>query len=514
MIDKGKELFNKHNVVLYQGVRLYKADFFDYVNKYEYSRPYIIKINNDIIYVNTWANAVVETIDYIDKLKKDFYFNCSTFEVPWTKRQFFSNNEKHKFISPKISRSGIYVETNTDSLHLLWLIRELLKYAEIDLDKVEVLYKRKACDEPQEIQNFVKEDLYFKFKKWLMNFKGKSEKYADAKIDYFSKIDNIFFKVSSARVPLVLMDSKTELLKHSKKFINYIDLRYADRLDIRKSVNIILKLYLQFFSCITSRNAPDLTEDCILISKPSDRDVFKMTKIVSFKINGQEIFVDSWHSMIAKSVEYFIQVNLNNLSKLKELCDFDGQKLLSKTKKDFIKPTKLSIDYYLNVNFGPEQAVKIVDKICEECGASLGDIKHFVKTKYNAESTYLNFISLKDGIVYYEKKDFNFIYTKFSSYSRSTLEDALNNDENIDFNFIEEKYNKFVDICKSNGYFKMSQLLFLPFESVEITSVLEKDIISDALNKISLWIDLLDDDYDAEDMFSDEEIKKFITGKL
>ena len=46
MIDKEKELFNKHNVVLYQGVRLYKADFFDYVNKYEYSRPYIIKINN------------------------------------------------------------------------------------------------------------------------------------------------------------------------------------------------------------------------------------------------------------------------------------------------------------------------------------------------------------------------------------------------------------------------------------------------------------------------------------
>ena len=235
---------NNYDIIIEGTNRYYLEDLTKRDYSLEKTTPYLLKIkqNNNTYYdikESNWSSLLKNLCIYLLNTyptKQDIIYS---FKAKWTSQVIFSKEKKVNF---KPLKDHIYLNCNHTSLHLCWLIQDILTFFEINLSDVILYIHRPSSMEPIEVKKYFLEKNTNQFTLYLKEHENKNEQQCIKILDNINKyLNKLLNKISKSYDNLLLFDS----LKSAKIYL-YDLTTYINKNIYRDSDKIILKRYCKY----------------------------------------------------------------------------------------------------------------------------------------------------------------------------------------------------------------------------------------------------------------------------
>lgn len=248
-----KDLESKYNVIFDGYKRLYLIDLEKRIYVKDSTTPVLLKIEyfnieNELIekefHYRSWTELIQNLCIYLkDNFKKDIN-QLLNYRTKWSRKPQFSD---FKWVNYKEIGDNLYINCNNTCLHSIWLIQDILKFYNIELNRCKLMCRYAQSGENENLKNIILDDVKNEFLNYLNDeFKGRS-KFINLIIVNMDKINEVLKKVSKTQYNFYLFDDyyiygiyKSKFLKDCLKYINWNENQY-------KSVKKILNIYSNFF---------------------------------------------------------------------------------------------------------------------------------------------------------------------------------------------------------------------------------------------------------------------------
>ena len=156
------------------GKRCYKIDFSARNYDLEYTSPMIFKINNNIIEEKHWTNLLTRVTKFLIVKYPQVNRDLLNFNVEWSKQRVFTPVQTSPTdYGPLLN--GLFLNTNQTSLHLCWLLQDILVFFGVQLEDCELWIRRSPGQENKEIIGYFQKKSQEKFC-WFMEKRLNLEK--------------------------------------------------------------------------------------------------------------------------------------------------------------------------------------------------------------------------------------------------------------------------------------------------------------------------------------------------
>ncbi|MBU3187216.1 hypothetical protein [Clostridium estertheticum] len=118
------------------------VDFYNRNQKYTYTRPYKLDINNVSIIVSSWTDVLVKLCEELIKISPLIINKFEMNSIKGRKRILFTTNDNLLIAGRKLS-NGLWVETNFNADRIVKLCKTILNECNINIENVKIHYTAK-----------------------------------------------------------------------------------------------------------------------------------------------------------------------------------------------------------------------------------------------------------------------------------------------------------------------------------------------------------------------------------
>ena len=200
----------------YYKENLHKRDFL-----LESCTPYYLQIGSDEFVDSTWIGMLQQACNYLIEESDFDQERIISFRVDWSKQSIFvKESTSHAHYKLK---SGLYINVNHTAVHSCWLLQELLKFFEVNLDNCTLLVKKKPISETAEVKEYYQGLVKDMFCEYVTNDLHKTREFYEKCIKVLDKIDVLFKREFKSFESIYLLDDPTTFAACKSKFIKYIN---------------------------------------------------------------------------------------------------------------------------------------------------------------------------------------------------------------------------------------------------------------------------------------------------
>lgn len=234
-------LCDKYNCKLSGLSRIYTISVSTRSYDLEYSSPHCFIAENFLCSDNSWTKVIEKFSKF---LLNERSVDLLNFKLAWSKYiPFVSEGGKNRI---QIS-DNVYFYQNNTAQHSVWLLMDLVKYANLDIDKCRLEINKLPRSEPTEIRDFLIRKMENLFKTFLLNL-GKNEIIVDKMIYNFSLINKVFQKkMNSGYDNFYLFSNLPSFLNYKTLFIKECKLKQLFAPKNIEKVERYLEYYQLFF---------------------------------------------------------------------------------------------------------------------------------------------------------------------------------------------------------------------------------------------------------------------------
>ncbi len=239
----------KYNIIYVKSKRYYKIDLSVRSVDFEYSTPYLLKVDDYEIKEASWNRLILKLAEFLNKYNPKTKESLLTIKNDWGKQAVFSTQQKSNF---KEFDYGLFINVNHTSVHAVWTIQLLLSEWGINLAECQLYIHRQPRGEIAEVINYYTEKNLIQFKEYMGFATSMQPEQIDKVITLLKTINNklcpkIFSR--SGYNNIFVLDEYLFYDKMRKDMMIYINNHYVDkpifRNNCNKSLNYLGKFYKQ-----------------------------------------------------------------------------------------------------------------------------------------------------------------------------------------------------------------------------------------------------------------------------
>lgn len=245
MKDFNQNIEHKYGIEYIDNSHVYKLDLNERTWDLQYTSPYTTIFNGVYLTDSTWANlveAIVKMLLENDPKSREDLLNI---ELSWTKQAVFSEDQILQAYHGPFD-NGLYINLNFDAKHMVFILLDLLTFFKIDLNQMQIYFKKKPFYEPKEVVEFY----YDKAKKSLYEYLLINKRFSETKIESLfnglQKLDLLFVKSYKSYKSLLLFENKAEYSTVKSKFYRINISRLKDEKTI-KNIKKILDILTEYY---------------------------------------------------------------------------------------------------------------------------------------------------------------------------------------------------------------------------------------------------------------------------
>lgn len=238
MNDKNQNIEHKYGIEYIENSHVYKLDLEDRTWDLQYTSPHTTIFDGIYITESTWANLVETIVKMLLENDPKSKEELLKIELSWTKQSVFNEDRILKAYHGPFD-NDLYINLNFDAKHMVFVLLDLLTYFRIDLNQIQIYYKKKPFYEPGEVVEY----FYDKAKKNLFEYLLINKRYSESKVESLfkglEKLDLLFIKSHKSHKSLLLFENKAEYAVTKSKFYRIDISRLKDEKTIRNIKKIL-----------------------------------------------------------------------------------------------------------------------------------------------------------------------------------------------------------------------------------------------------------------------------------
>jgi hypothetical protein len=243
---------DKYNIEYYDSKHCYSIDLLQKEYFLDNTSPILFIIDGKEVDEKSWGRLLERISNYlINKHSPEIKFLLNM-QIDWSKQAvFMESSQIVAHLGPLVN--GLYINTNHTSTHMCWLLQDILKAFNEDLDKCKLLIRKLPGNEDKEIQEY-----YFNHSRiHFLEFMGSIKRFDDNKLKNViagvDKLDILFRKHFPSYQSLFLFESKVEFSMMKSRFLTKTNLMELSEKN-KESIRYILDLLTTYYQYVSKSN--------------------------------------------------------------------------------------------------------------------------------------------------------------------------------------------------------------------------------------------------------------------
>ncbi len=214
---------NKYGIIYINNKRYYKENLKERDYSLEYTSPYLFTIeDNEIeLFETSWVNLVRQTILSLNELKPKSNEELLAYKRDWSKAKLFVHKDS-SLINHYPINDEIMININTTALHSFWIILDLLKFYDMDVNKCKLIIKRTPGAENKEVCDYFRDKQIQRFKYYLQTILDYDDKKIAIAIKNIQTLNRYEPFISPSYFDLFLCDDALTFYNIKCKLLHYL----------------------------------------------------------------------------------------------------------------------------------------------------------------------------------------------------------------------------------------------------------------------------------------------------
>lgn len=234
--------------VVFEGMkRYYVEDLSERDYTLEYTAPYKITIDGDVIEEHAWGDLLCSVTVFLLEKKKQNVESLLEFKTDWTKKRIFSTQER---TNCKKICGGVYLNCNHTALHSCWLLQDILDWFGVNKGATYFLIHRAPAAEPKDIRKYIENYVESKFLQYLMDDCNMSDTEGSQIVLNFKNVLNpILSGISKSYYSFFLFDDRGYLSNFIKKVNTKIENNVRSEIEkdhLKASCELLANFYKKY----------------------------------------------------------------------------------------------------------------------------------------------------------------------------------------------------------------------------------------------------------------------------
>lgn len=214
---------DKYGIEYVKNKRCYRLNMSEKSFNLDGTSPVIFEIEGKKIEISSWGRLVERIANYMINKREKSVEELLNLRLNWTKQPIFVDNKiSNAHLGPL--NNGLYINTNHTSTHLCWIVQDLIKSFEKDIDACSIWIKKPPHLEKAEVVKYFFEKNKLKYIWFLEKRLGFDKDKINAIILGLEKIDKLFKKHFPNKISLLLFDEKHDYANFKSKFKRKLNL--------------------------------------------------------------------------------------------------------------------------------------------------------------------------------------------------------------------------------------------------------------------------------------------------
>ena len=231
------DLLRKHGIVLDGKQRRYWYPLPDKLFDLEFTSPEYLIIGGEKLKASSWGDLLLKMVKYLLEIYPDQEKNLILFKTDWSKQLVFSQERRTNYVD---MGNGFYLNTNHTSLHLVWLLIDLLGFFGVNYSVCKLLIHRMPRAESSEIKEAVTAEVKEGLKIYLARKQLISSERIEKIMKNFDYINRLFQQMKSGYNDIYLFDDASMFGLMKNRFIS--DFSKKDISPDKKKTAIVKRL--------------------------------------------------------------------------------------------------------------------------------------------------------------------------------------------------------------------------------------------------------------------------------
>ena len=235
----------KYGIEIIHRVHYYNISLIQRIYDLERSTPFMLEIGKTIISATSWGRLVEQISDYLLKtnlLKKEEMLKL---ELDWTKQDVFMLNRTLEAHKGPLS-NGLYVNTNHTSMHLLWIVQDLLRVYKISGEDCKLLIRKAPRYEIDEVRMHFYNNAKIRIKEYILKEFKYSIESIDNVIENLEAIDKHFNQMYPTYNSLLLFESKQDYALIKSRFLAKLKIKISNDQTYIK-IKVLLDMLTKYY---------------------------------------------------------------------------------------------------------------------------------------------------------------------------------------------------------------------------------------------------------------------------
>lgn len=236
-----------YNIIYINQKRYYKIDLNVRLTDFEYSTPYILEIDNYEIKETSWNAMILKLASFLNKYNPKSREELLQIRNDWGKQSVFDEEPKSNY---KEFDYGLFINVNHNSVHAVWTLQLLLKEWKIDLSRCKLYIHRQPKGEKYEVIKYYTD-------KTINNLREFLQFSTSMQLSQINKIVDLLTLLNEKICPklfnhsgydnILVLDDNIFYAKMKKDILNYINMRYIEKINLRKNCEKALNYLGEYY---------------------------------------------------------------------------------------------------------------------------------------------------------------------------------------------------------------------------------------------------------------------------
>jgi len=244
-----KNILKANNIILIDYKHYYQENLNERNFYLEGSSPYLFEIGNNKFFDNSWGHLLESVSNFLISNKEKSINELLNIKLDWTKQPLFIKKRElaaHK--GPLVNE--LYINTNHTSIHLCWILQDLLKEFNVKLGECKLIIKKQPRHEKSEVRNYFYNKNIEMLKTYLIEKQGYDNDHMNKIITLILDLDKIFNKEYRNYWSLLLLESKQKFALLKSRLLKFLKREYVYNKDVVNSAKMVLDLLTNFYAYI------------------------------------------------------------------------------------------------------------------------------------------------------------------------------------------------------------------------------------------------------------------------